>query len=80
MDPKNKEAIKEFLKLLSMAGTMTTALVGSTFAGVWFGYFLDTKVFEGSTHPWLTIIFLFFGIAGGIRSLLILIRRFKEKV
>lgn len=77
MDPKNKEALKDGIKTLSMAGHLATAMVGSTFAGVWFGYFLDNNVFDGRTHPWLTIIFLFLGIAGGIKGVFTLAFRIK---
>ncbi len=78
MDPNTKKAINEAIKQLSTAVGMATGLVCSSFAGVWFGYFLDTKVFDGRTHPWLTIIFLLFGIAGGVRGLYVMARRFKE--
>ncbi|MFP3982546.1 MAG: AtpZ/AtpI family protein [Desulfurivibrionaceae bacterium] len=77
MDPKNKNALKDGLKTLSMAANMATAMVGSTFAGVWFGYFLDNRVFNERTHPWLTIIFLFLGIAGGIKGVFTLAQRIK---
>lgn len=79
MDPSTKKAINEAVQQLSTAVTMATGLVCSSFAGVWFGYFLDTKVFDGRTHPWLTLIFLFFGIAGGIRGLFVMAKRFQEK-
>ncbi len=58
---------------------MATAMVFSTFAGVWFGYWLDKSVFHGRTHPWFTFIFFGFGLAGGIRNLMILSRRFQQE-
>ena len=58
---------------------MATAMVFSTFAGVWFGYWLDTDVFHGKTHPWMTIIFFLFGLAGGVRNLYILGGRMKRE-
>ncbi len=57
---------------------MASAMVFSTFAGVWFGYWLDTDVFHGKTHPWMTIIFFLFGLAGGIRNLFVLGGRMKK--
>ncbi len=58
---------------------MASAMVFSTFAGVWFGYWLDKDVFHGKTRPWLTIIFFLFGLAGGIRNLYILGDRMKKE-
>ncbi len=57
---------------------MASAMVFSTFAGVWFGYWLDKDVFHGKTHPWMTIIFFLFGLAGGIRNLYVLGNRMKK--
>jgi ATP synthase protein I len=36
---------------------------------------LDHKVFKGKTAPWLTLIFLGFGIAAGFRNLYRLSKR-----
>ncbi|OCC15770.1 hypothetical protein DBT_0695 [Dissulfuribacter thermophilus] len=55
-------------------------MVFSTFAGVWFGYWLDRDVFDGRTHPWFTIVFFLFGLAGGIRNLFLLNDRNKRKL
>ena len=41
-------------------------LVVATALGLWFGLFLD-RTFR--TSPWLTLIFLFFGIAAGFVNL-----------
>ncbi len=54
------------IKLLMKAGTVGIQLVTSTFVGLAIGYFLD-KLF--GTKPWLTIIFLVFGIATGFIDL-----------
>ena len=79
MRPETKKYLNEILRILAHSSTMGVAMVFSTFAGVWFGYWLDTDVFEGRTHPWLTIIFFLFGLAGGIRNLFLLSDRLKKK-
>ena len=66
------------LRQLSRVSYMASAMVFSTFAGVWFGYWLDKDVFHGKTHPWFTIIFFLFGLAGGIRNLFVLGARMKK--
>lgn len=67
------------LHALSIASTIALAVVFSTIAGVITGYYLDTWLFKGRTYPWLTIICLFFGIAGGIKNFLILSKRFSKE-
>ncbi len=67
------------LRQLSRVSYMASAMVFSTFAGVWFGYWLDKDVFHGKTHPWMTIIFFLFGLAGGIRNLYVLGGRMKKE-
>ncbi len=79
MKKETKEAFLEVLRQLANVSTMAMAMVFSTFAGVWFGYWLDKDVFHGKTHPWLTIIFFLFGLAGGIENLFILGKRIKRE-
>lgn len=45
-------------------------------AGAFIGYYLDGKL---GTFPWLSILFLFFGIAGGFLSLLRAVKAFDAK-
>jgi len=54
-------------------------VVFSIFAGVITGYYLDTWLFKGRTYPWITMICLIFGIAGGVKNFLILSRRFSKE-
>jgi len=63
--PENKE--KPLLRQLFEASTIGIHLVLTTFVGFGIGYFLD-KLF--GTSPWLTVIFLIFGIIAGFRELL----------
>ena len=79
MEPDTKKHLQRLLRQLLQVSYMATAMVFSTFAGVWFGYWLDTDVFHGKTHPWMTIIFFLFGLAGGIRNLYILGGRMKRE-
>lgn len=43
-------------------GSLGFTLVGSTFLGLAFGYFLDGRL---GTAPWLMIVFLLVGITAG---------------
>ncbi len=60
--------------------TIALAVVMSTFAGLFTGYWLDTRVFHNKTFPWLTIIFFLFGLAGGAKNFFILSKRFSEEL
>ncbi len=59
---------KEALKLLATFGTIGMTMVFSIFIGLGIGYFLDHKVFDGRSAPWLTLIFLAFGVAAAFRK------------
>jgi ATP synthase protein I len=54
------------MKALGMLASLGIAMVVSTFIGLGIGIYLD-KFF--GTRPWLTIIFLLFGIAAGFRNI-----------
>lgn len=66
-------------KSLSTASTIAMSVVFSTFAGVLTGYYLDTWFFENKTYPWLTIICLCFGLAGGVKNFMMLTKRFAKE-
>jgi len=66
---------KEIMKLIGEFSTIGISLAAAIFIGIGFGYFLDHKVFKGSTAPWLTLIFLGFGIAAGFKNLYMLTKR-----
>jgi ATP synthase protein I len=72
---KMTDSRKEVMKLLGDFSTIGLTLAASIFVGVGIGYLLDHKVFKGKTAPWLTLIFLGFGIAAGFRNLYILTKR-----
>ncbi len=73
-----KDELAQLLRSLSVASTITLSIVFSIFAGVLAGYYLDTKVFDGKTYPWLTIICMGFGIGGGIKNFFIMTKRFSN--
>lgn len=60
---------KSLFRQLLRASTVGLNLVFATFIGLGIGWLLDNKVFGGKTSPWLTIIFLVFGIIAGFRDL-----------
>ena len=60
---------KEIMKLLAEFSTIGMTVAFSIFIGVGIGYFLDHKVFGGKTAPWLTLIFLGFGVAAAFKNL-----------
>lgn len=47
-------------------------MVAATFIGLAMGYYLDRWL---GTSPWLTLIFLLFGIIAGFRNIFILTQR-----
>jgi len=64
---------KGVFKGLAMLASMGIAMVVSTFIGLGIGIYLD-GVF--GTKPWLTIIFLIFGIAAGFKNMFEMTRRY----
>lgn len=63
------------LKLLTDFGNIGLTMVACIFIGLGIGYFLDHKVFHEKTYPWLTLLFLAFGVAAGFKNLFLLARR-----
>ena len=47
-------------------------MVAASFIGLFIGYYLDKWL---GTSPWMTLIWLGFGIASGFRNIFILTRR-----
>ena len=66
-EKKVSESRKEIMRLLGDFSTIGLTLAASIFVGVGIGYLLDHKVFNGKTAPWLTLIFLGFGIVAGFK-------------
>ena len=73
MPEKPEKPEKPLFKQLLEASTVGLNLVISTIIGLAIGYGLDYAMYEWfgiHTKPWLTIIFLLFGIISGFRDLL----------
>lgn len=66
---------KEVMKLLAEFSTIGMTVAFSIFIGVGIGYFLDHKVFKGRTAPWLTLIFLGFGVGAAFKNLFAMAKR-----
>jgi len=66
---------KEIMRLLAEFSTIGMSVAFSVFIGVGIGYLLDHKVFAGRTSPWLTLIFLGFGVAAAFMNLYRMARR-----
>jgi F0F1-type ATP synthase assembly protein I len=66
---------KEALKLLTVFGTIGLTMASCVFIGFGVGYYLDNKIFAGKTSPWLTFLFLGFGIFAGFKNLLQMSKR-----
>ena len=60
---------KDALRLLAQFSTVGMSVAFSIFIGVGIGYYLDHKVFDGRTSPWLTLIFLGFGVVAAFKNL-----------
>ncbi|MBC8318758.1 MAG: AtpZ/AtpI family protein [Desulfobulbaceae bacterium] len=65
---------KEFMKMVSVFGTIGITVSACIFVGLAIGYYLDHKVFK-DTSPWFTFIFLGFGIFAGFKNLYQLSKR-----
>ena len=55
--------------IVAVFGTIGLTMASSVFIGFGMGYYLDNKLFDGRTSPWLTFIFLGFGIFAGFKNL-----------
>lgn len=60
---------KEIMKYLMDFGTIGLHMVSCVFIGLGIGYYLDHELFDNRTTPWLTLIFLGFGVVAGFRGL-----------
>lgn len=58
---------------LSQLASMGISMVASTFIGLFIGIYLD-KYF--GTTPWLTVIFLIFGIAAGFKNIYAVVKKY----
>jgi ATP synthase protein I len=70
-----KESLRT-LKDLAYYSSIGLSMVLSIFIGLAVGIYLDRRVFN--TTPWLTLIFLGFGIAAGYRNIGLAIKKSRK--
>lgn len=63
---------RQLFRTLSFLSSVGISMVASTFIGLAMGYYLDKWL---DTSPWLTLVFLGFGIVSGFRNIYILTER-----
>ncbi|MCC6025934.1 MAG: AtpZ/AtpI family protein [Caldimicrobium sp.] len=80
MNKRKESNLKFLLTVLGESIAIGLAVMGSILAGAITGWFIEEKLLQGRTSPWITTIFIIFGAIGGIKNLLYYTRkRFKEK-
>ncbi len=63
---------RQLYKSLGFLSSLGISMVAATIIGLAFGYYLDQWL---GTSPWLTMLFLVFGIAAGFRNIFVLSNR-----
>ncbi len=63
---------RQLFKALGFLSSVGISMVAATFIGLAMGYYLDKWL---GTSPWMTLIFLGFGIVSGFRNIYILTER-----
>lgn len=73
------ETRKEIFRQLGVYSHVGMSFVLSIFIGFGIGWYLDNKLFDGKTAPYLTFIFLGFGIAAAFRNLWQITKQMKDE-
>ena len=63
---------RQWLRSLGFLSSLGISMVAASFIGLFIGYTLDGW---WGTSPWMTLLWLGFGIAAGFRNIFILTRR-----
>ncbi len=63
---------QQLYRSLGFLSSVGISMVAATFIGLAMGYYLDRWL---DTSPWMTLIFLVFGIIAGFRNIFILTKR-----
>jgi len=71
-----KEETKKMLRELCYYSSLSFSIALAMVIGLGIGYWLDTRVFD--TSPWLTLIFLVFGIIAGFRNIYLAMKRSRK--
>lgn len=70
---------KEMFRQLAVYSHIGITFVFSILIGFGIGWYLDNKLFNGRTAPYLTFIFLAFGIAAGFKNLWDVTRKLSDE-
>jgi ATP synthase protein I len=71
MDDKDRNLIR----MIAVLSTVGLTMVFATVIGLFFGHWLDHLF---GTSPWLTALFLLFGLIAGFRNLFVHVKRSQE--
>ena len=63
---------RQLMRSLSFLSSIGISMVAASFIGLFIGIYLDKWL---DTEPWMTMIWLGFGIAAGFRNIFVLTRR-----
>jgi ATP synthase protein I len=67
-----KEQRRQLIKSMGFLSGLGISMVAATLIGLAIGYYLDRWL---GTNPWMTLIFLCFGVVAGFRNVYILTDR-----
>ncbi len=70
MKKKPESTFKFLARVLTESLSVGIAIVGSIMAGAIVGWLIDEKLFKGKYSPWITTVFIIFGVIGGIKNLI----------
>ncbi|MES0349301.1 MAG: AtpZ/AtpI family protein [Desulfobacteria bacterium] len=72
MKEENKKLFRELWYYSSLSFSIALSIV----IGLGIGYWLDTRIFH--TSPWLTLIFLGFGVIAGFRNIYLAVQKSRK--
>ena len=71
-----EEDTKKLFKELWYYSSLSFSIALSVVIGLGIGYWLDTRVFH--TQPWLTLLFIGFGVVAGYRNLYLVLKKTRK--
>jgi ATP synthase protein I len=71
-----KEDTKKLFRELWYYSSLSFSIALSIVIGLGIGYWLDTRIFH--TSPWLTLIFLGFGVIAGFRNIYLAVQKSRK--
>jgi ATP synthase protein I len=70
-----EEKDRNLIRMIAVLSTVGLTMVFATVIGLFFGHWLDNMF---GTSPWLTALFLLFGLIAGFRNLFVHVKRSQE--